>query len=90
MTEAMSNIMVKIMAEVLEILAIMTTEIKQGQSIPDDMFPVVDRCRQMSRKNYFKNLIGRKGIEDALSRLDSLMQEAVKIMKAARTEEEKR
>ena len=89
MTEAMSDIMVKIMAEVLEILAIMTKEIKQGQSIPDDMFPVVDRGREMSRKNFF-NLIGREGIEDAVSRLGRLIQEAVDIMKAARTEEEKR
>ena len=38
MAEAMSDIVVKIMVEVLEIFAIMTEELKQGQSresIPD-------------------------------------------------------
>jgi hypothetical protein len=82
MTEAMKDIMVKIMAKVLEIFAIMTKDIKQGQSsesIPDPMFPIVDRGSEMFPKNFFKKLIGRKGIKDALSRLDRLTQEAVKM-----------
>ena len=44
MTDAMKDIMVKIMVEVLEIFAIMTKEIKHSrasESIPDDRFPVL-------------------------------------------------
>ena len=44
MTDAMKDIMVKIMVEVLEIFAIMTKEIKQSrasESILDDRFPVL-------------------------------------------------
>jgi hypothetical protein len=80
MTEAMKDIMVKIMVEVLEIFAIMTKEIKQGrtsESIPDDTFPVSDRDPERHLKKFFKKLIGRKGIEDALSKLDRLTQEEV-------------
>ena len=92
MTEAVKDIMVKIMAELLEIFAIITKEIKQGrssESIPDDMSPVADRGSETLNK-IFKILIGSKGIEDALRRLDRLTQDAVEIMKAAGTEEEKR
>jgi hypothetical protein len=79
-TEAMKEIMVKIMVEVLEIFAIMTKEIKQGRAselIPDGMFPVADRHSERHLKKFFKKLIGRKGIEDALSKLDRLTQEEV-------------
>ena len=80
MTDSMKDIMVKIMVEVLEIFAIMTKEIKQGrasESIPDDMFLVVDRDSERHLKNFFKKLIGKKGIEDALSKLDRLTREEV-------------
>jgi hypothetical protein len=82
MTEAMKEIMVKIMVEVLEIFAIMTNEIEHEQSsesIPDDMSPVVNRGSEMSLEKIFKKLIGKKGIKDALSRLDRSTQEAVKM-----------
>ena len=85
--------MVKLMVEVLEIFAIMTKEIKQGRaskSVSDYMSPVFYRLSEISRKNFFKKLIGRKGIKNALSRLDTWTQEAVEIMKAAGPEEEKR
>ena len=53
MTESMKDIMVKIMAEVLDIFAIMTKEIKQGrasESIPDDRFPMLTEVqRDISR-----------------------------------------
>ena len=82
MTEVMGYIVVKIMLEVLEIFAIMTEEIKQGQSresIPDEMFPIADTGSEMYFREYFKESIGGKGIEDALSRLDKLTQSAVKV-----------
>lgn len=42
MTEAMKDIVVKIMAEVIEILGLVTKEVKRGrasESIADDTFP---------------------------------------------------
>jgi hypothetical protein len=72
--EAMKDIIVKIMVEVLGIFAIVTKEMKQGrasESIPDDAFPAADR----DSEKYLKKLIGKTDLEDALSRLDRLTQE---------------
>ena len=82
MTETMSDIVVKIMVEALEIFAIMTEELKQGQSresIPNEMFPIADTGSEMYFREYFKESIEGKGIEDALSRLDKLTRYAVKV-----------
>ena len=92
-TEAVKDIVVKIMVELLEIFAITTKEITQGRAselITDNMFPAVDRGTEMSRKDFFKKFFRCTGIVDALSRLNRLMQEAVEITKAADTEEERR
>jgi hypothetical protein len=81
--EAIKDIVVEIMAEVLKIFAIMTKEIKQGQaseSIPNDMFRLVDSDSERLFKDFFKTLIGRTDIKDALSRLDRLTQEEVKMV----------
>ena len=72
--EAMKDIIVEIMAEVLGIFGMVTKEIKQGRAsepIPDDTFPIADG----DLEKYMKKLIGRKDLEDALSRLDRLTQE---------------
>ncbi|KAH9016644.1 hypothetical protein EDB83DRAFT_2573211 [Lactarius deliciosus] len=63
-TEAMRDIIVKIMVEVLGIFGIVTKEIKQGRA---------------KSERYLKKLIGRKDIEDALGRLDRLTQQEVQI-----------
>jgi hypothetical protein len=72
--EAMRDIIVKIMVEVLGIFAIVTKEMKQGrasESIFDDTLPVADR----NSEKYLKRLIGRTDLVDALNRLDRLTQE---------------
>ena len=77
-TETMQDIIVRIMAEVLEIFAIMTAEINEGQSgesDPDDMSPIADRGSEKS----LKELNESKDITDALSRLDGLTREAIKM-----------
>ncbi|KAH8977529.1 hypothetical protein EDB92DRAFT_2119889 [Lactarius akahatsu] len=61
-TESMRDIIVKIMVEVLDILAISTKEIKQGRT-----------------KKYFRKLIGRTDIEDALKGLNKLTQEEARM-----------
>jgi hypothetical protein len=57
-TEAMKDIIVKIMVEVLGIFGIVTKELKQGrasESIPHDMFPVADRrFREISEEINWK------------------------------------
>jgi hypothetical protein len=80
-TDAMKDIIVKIMVEVLGIFAIMTKEMKQGrasESIADAMFPITDR----DSEKYLKKLIGRRDIEDALGRLDRLTQEEARMATA--------
>ena len=92
-TEAVKDIVIKMMVVLLEVFAIMTKDVKEGrasESVPDYMFPVVIRGPEMSRKSIFKKLIQRKGTKGALSRLNRLTREAVEVMKAAGTEEEKR
>ena len=76
MTDAMKDVMVKIMVEVLNIFAIMTKEMKLGRaskSILMTCFAVADG----DSERYLKKLIGKKEIKDALSRLDRLTQEEV-------------
>ena len=77
-TEAMKDVIMKIMVEVLGIFAVVTKEMKQGrasESIPDDTFPVADR----DSEKYLKKLIGMRDIEDALSKLDRLTQEEARM-----------
>ncbi|KAN0129332.1 hypothetical protein V8E53_012816 [Lactarius tabidus] len=62
---AMTNIIVKIMVEVISILGIVTKEIRQGRT-----------------KTFFKKLIGRKDVEQALQRLDKLTQEEARMAAA--------
>ncbi|KAI9442908.1 hypothetical protein H4582DRAFT_2194748 [Lactarius indigo] len=64
-TSAMTDMIVKIMVEVLNIFAIATKEMKQGRA-----------------KKFFKKLVGRKDIEDALRRLDKLTQEEARMAAA--------
>ncbi|KAH9055239.1 hypothetical protein EDB87DRAFT_1341305 [Lactarius vividus] len=64
-TDAMTDMIVKIMVEVLNIFAIATKEMKQGRA-----------------KKFFKKLVGRKDIEDALARLDKLTQDEARMAAA--------
>ncbi|KAI9441977.1 hypothetical protein BJY52DRAFT_1216965 [Lactarius psammicola] len=60
--EGDSDVITKIMVEVLGILGVVTKEMKQGRA-----------------KKYLKKLVGRRDIEDALSRLDKLTQQEVQM-----------
>ena len=58
MTDAMKDIMIKIMVEVLEIFAIMTKEIKQSRAsepIPDDRFPALTEAQRGSSRNFSRH-----------------------------------
>ena len=77
-TEAMREVIVKLMVEVLGIFAILTKEIKQGRASEppsDSSSPLADR----NPEKYLKKLLGRTDIEDALGRLDKLTQEEARM-----------
>ena len=77
-SEVMKDTMLKIMVEVLSILAIATTEIKQrrrSELIIDDYLLLTN----VPGEKYLKKLLGRSDVEDALKRLDNLTQEEVQM-----------
>jgi len=70
----MKDITVKIMVEVLGIFAIVTKEIKENPAselTPSDTLPFIDP----DLEKFLKRVIGRRDVEDALSRLDKLTRE---------------
>ena len=70
----MTDIIVKIMDEVLNIFAIATKELKQGRASMS--LPRITRLHtNLGSEKFLKKLAGRKDIEDALKRLDRLTQE---------------
>ena len=73
-TAALTDIIVKIMVEVLSILGIVTKEIGQGKlstSFRVGTFSKVD----VRAERFLKKLAGMKDVEDALQRMDKLTQE---------------
>ena len=74
--EAIKDIIVKMMVEVLGVFAIMMKEIKEGrasESISDETFSVTDRALEKYFKKFITKLKLRGDrIEDALSRMDGL------------------
>ncbi len=80
-TAAMTDIIVKIMVEVLSVLGIVTKEIGQGRmsmSFPVNISAIIDRHAE----KYLKKLVGRKDIEEALQKLDNLTQEEARMAAA--------
>ena len=79
----MTDIIVKIMAEVITVLAIVTKEVSQGRTsmsfLVDFYLPKIDLSRA---ERYLKRLAGRKDIENALQRLDKLTEEEVRMAAA--------
>lgn len=89
----MLDLIVKIMVEVLGILAIATKNVKQrsaSKSIPLDM----TTSDSFDSEKYLKKLLGRTDIEDALTRLDKLTHDealmaTAQVLKLARTVDDK-
>ena len=80
---AMTDVIVKIMVEVITILGIVTKEVGQGRTsmscLVDFYIPKIDLRRA---ERYLKRLVGKKDIENALQRLDKLTQEEVRMAAA--------
>jgi len=80
-TPAMIDIIVKIVVEVLSILATATKEFGRGQAsewIPSDSLLLTDSCLE----KYLKKLMGKNDLEDALKRLDILTQDEARMATA--------
>ena len=74
-TIEMTDMIIKVMAEVLRILGLVTKEIKQGklsESFPIDRLRVLTWC---STERFLKKVVGKSDIEDALRQLDKLTQD---------------
>ena len=88
--QEMVDIITRIMVEVLNVLGIATKEIRQGdRRVRCCCISVLPLTEPFSEK-YLKILIGRTDLEDALKRLDRLMQEetrmaAAQVLKVANT-----
>ena len=77
-TAAMTDVIVKIMIEVLSILAIATKEIKQGRS--SELIDVNKLLfSHLSSGKFLKKLLGKNNIEDALKKLDTLTMEEARL-----------
>jgi hypothetical protein len=80
-SEAMTDMMVEVMVEVLSVLAIVTVEIKQrrrSQFITSNLWVLT----HVSLEKFLKRLLGRNDVEDALKRLVKLTQEEAKMATA--------
>lgn len=75
---AMKDIIVKIMAEVLSVLGIVTKEIRQGRTSMSFQFNLCPKTDVLPEK-YLKKLIGRKDVENALQRLEKLTHEEARM-----------
>ena len=78
LSATMSDIMVKIMAEVLAVLALATKQIKQGRF---SKWPAVVRYSLIERdaEKFAKKLLGESEVEAVLQRLDRLTQEEARM-----------
>ena len=81
-SEAMTDIIVKIMVEVLNVFAIATKEIKQGRTSELLMRVPCFGFADCWPEKYLKKLLGKTDIEDALKRLDKLTQDEVRMATA--------
>ena len=78
-SEAMTDMMVEVMVEVLSVLAIVTVEIKQrrlGQFIISNFWAPT----HVSLEKILNKLLRRNDIEDSLQRLDKLTQEVAMLI----------
>jgi hypothetical protein len=77
-TAAMTDLIIKIITEVLSILAIATKEIKRGRSSEHDWYQQ-SALYLLSSEKFVHKLLGKNDIEDALKRLDTLTTEEARM-----------
>ena len=83
LTPEMIELLAKIMAQVLSVLALSTKVMKQKR-ISVSILSIYLFLADYDTEQFMKRLVGRKEVEDALQRLDALTNEEA-LMTAART-----
>ncbi|KAH9952520.1 hypothetical protein BC827DRAFT_1387573, partial [Russula dissimulans] len=81
-SDAMTDMMVKILAEVLSILAITTMEIQQRRRSELVITISFLLSTDIPLEKYINKLLGRNDVEDALKRLDKFTQEEARMATA--------
>ena len=81
-TVAMTEVVVKILVELLSTLALATKQIKQGKSSESPFGQVLYYLAHRSAEKLVKKLLGEKDVEAILQRLDRLTQEEAQITAA--------
>ncbi|KAH9170748.1 hypothetical protein EDB89DRAFT_2243945 [Lactarius sanguifluus] len=81
-TASMTDIVVKIMVEVLSILGIVTKEVGRDEPVCPFLLINPPKIYHRHAEAYLKKLVGRKDVEDALRRLDALTQEEARMAAA--------
>ena len=74
----MTDIIIKIMAELLSVLALATKQIKQGRFSKCAVMSTLSLA-QSSTEKFTKKLLGENEIEGVLQRLDRLTQDEARI-----------
>src|ERR1700761_3152825 len=74
---AMTDVIVKIMVEVITILGVVTKEVGQGRTSTSFLVDVHLQKIDFRTERYLKRLVGRKDIENALQQLEKLTREEV-------------
>ena len=76
---AMTNVIVEIMVEVLNILALATKEVKRERLSEQMSHNFIILYSHFNLERYFRKLAGNTGLEDSLQRLDRLTQEEARM-----------
>ena len=77
-TDAMTHILVKIMVELLSVLALATKQIKQGR-FSKNTVSYTSHVVERAAEKFAKKLLGESEIESVLQRLDRLTQEEARM-----------
>jgi hypothetical protein len=77
----MTDVLVKVMVEILRILAIVTKEIKQSRA-SESIFGYLSSLAHCSPETFVKKLVGRKDIEEALQTLEKVTVEEARMAAA--------
>jgi hypothetical protein len=83
-TVAMTEVVVKILVELLSTLALVTKQIKQGKPSESVFGEVLHYLTQCNAEKLVKKLLGMKDVEAVVQRLDRLTQDEAR-MTAAQT-----
>lgn len=81
-TVAMTEMVVKILVEVLSALALVTKQINEGKPSEFVFSEVLYYVTQCNTEKLFKKLLGEKDVEAIIQRLDRLTQDEARIAAA--------